>query len=221
MDASDRGVHRHHPIELTAGVRHRLHALQHSSPHAGLRPPVEVLVNRVPVPEPLRHVPPRCPGPEPPRGRLSHHSTLYRRTARRLHRWKQRLDHSPSLIRNHITRHNNQTRRSDTDRRLATRPSRVAPRGRTTRTVGPSPVEATLAIPTSRSRARRLREATSTLRQTSMRSRSRPCPAMMKSLRGATSLPMSSSNMLDAASASLTRTRRRVRWARLMVVSAS
>ena len=58
-------------------------------------------------------------------------------------------------------------------------------------------------------------------RQTSMRSRSRPSPARMNSLRGATSLPMSSSKTFAAPSASLTLTRRSVRCVRSIVVSAS
>lgn len=49
-------------------------------------------------------------------------------------------------------------------------------------------------------------------RQASIRSRSSPAaPATMKSLRGATSLPMSNSNTFAAASRSLVRTRRNVR----------
>lgn len=126
MDTSDRGIHRDHPVELAIGIRQRLHPLQHPSPHAYLRPPVEVLVDRVPVPEPLRHVPPRRTSTEPPGGRLNHHTALHRRPTTGQPRWEQRADHSPSLVRDHITRHDTQPRRPNTEQALATRPRSIA-----------------------------------------------------------------------------------------------
>jgi hypothetical protein len=51
-----RGVDGHDPIDLPGGVCLRLHLGQQLLPGAVLGPTVEPLVDRVSIPEPLRHV---------------------------------------------------------------------------------------------------------------------------------------------------------------------
>src|SRR5690606_16101358 len=108
VHAHDRRVDRRHPVQLATLMRQGLHFLEHTHPDALLGPPVEVLVDRVPVSEPLRDVPPRRTGPVPPRGRLDYRTTLDRRATGCLRKREQRANHSPGLIgdlsAHHITR---------------------------------------------------------------------------------------------------------------------
>lgn len=67
---------------------------------------------------------PRSTGPERPSRCLNDDAPIHRRPTRRLGRREQRSDHSPHLIRDHITRrHASKPRGPATGNRLATRPS--------------------------------------------------------------------------------------------------
>src|SRR5690606_6359295 len=70
MDTRDRGIHRHDPVDLASERRPLLHVGEQVLPDAVARPPAEVLVDRVPAPEPIGQVSPRRSRAEPPRGRL-------------------------------------------------------------------------------------------------------------------------------------------------------
>lgn len=85
LDTIGRAVDRRDPVDVAALVSHRLDLLEEARPDPGLRPAIEVLVDRVPVPEPFGQITPRRPGAKPPR-RLDHRASVYRRTARSLHR---------------------------------------------------------------------------------------------------------------------------------------
>jgi len=69
------------------------------------RPATEVLVHRVPVPEPLGQITPRRPRPEPPRGRLDNHASIDGRATTRPRRRKHVLDQLPRLVCDDISRH--------------------------------------------------------------------------------------------------------------------
>ena len=122
MHAHDRGIDRRDPVQLSTLMSERLHLLQDTGPDTLFGPPVEVLVDRVPVPKPLGHLSPGRPGTESPCGRLGHRATIHRRSAGRVRRRKQRADHSPSIIRDLNARHAHKHHPRATDHPLATRP---------------------------------------------------------------------------------------------------
>jgi hypothetical protein len=103
MHPRDRRIDRDHPVQLPELVTARLDRGQDSLPGAILRPPVEPFEHRVPRPETFRQVQPRRPRPEPPRDSLDHHPMIQPRPGPTLDPRQQRLNHSPRLIRNHIT----------------------------------------------------------------------------------------------------------------------
>src|SRR5665213_1339384 len=102
MRAHHRRVDTGHPIQLTGGIGVSLHRGEHPGPGAVARPPVQPLPRRLPRPETLRQIPPRRPGPIPPRDRLDHLPMLTPpATATRRPIRQQRLDPRPR----HITEH--------------------------------------------------------------------------------------------------------------------
>lgn len=95
VHAGDGGVDRRHPVQITTRMSNALHVFEDVRPDAVAGPPVEVAVDRVPVPEPLRQVAPGCARPEPPRHGLDDRSPIDRRTPSRLRWWEQRADELP------------------------------------------------------------------------------------------------------------------------------
>lgn len=105
LPAASCRVDRDHPVQLSRGVGLALYLSEQPVPGTVLRPPGEPLVDRVPLPEPLRHVPPRRAGAVLPRHAFDG-QTVSRprpRTARR--RRHQRLQRGPHLVRDLATRH--------------------------------------------------------------------------------------------------------------------
>ena len=103
MHPSDRRIDRDDPIQPPDLVATRLHPRQNSLPGAVLGPPIEPLEHRIPRTEPLRQITPRRARAKPPHDPLDNHPVIQPRTASTLHPRQQRLNHSPRLIRDHIT----------------------------------------------------------------------------------------------------------------------
>src|SRR5690606_20143576 len=112
MHPRDRGVDGDHPLDLTGGVSELVDLGEQSLPGTVSGPPVEPLVDRVPLPEPLRNVPPRRAGAVLPHHALERATVIRPRPTRRLDRRQHRLQHSPHLIRNLATRHEAKTPRT-------------------------------------------------------------------------------------------------------------
>src|SRR6266540_2586273 len=98
VNTHDGGVDRRDPVKVPGLLGDGLHLLQQSRPDALLGPAIEVLEDRVPVPESLGYVSPWSPGAESPSRRLDHRATVYRWPASSLRCRKQRPDHSPRFI---------------------------------------------------------------------------------------------------------------------------
>ena len=105
MHACDRGVDRHDPVDLPRRVGLLLHLGKQLLPGAILGPPVEPLVDRVPLPEPLRHVPPRRTGSVLPRHSLDRKAVIRPRPRPPRRHRHQRLQHGPHLVRDLVSRH--------------------------------------------------------------------------------------------------------------------
>lgn len=94
------------PVRTNASERRPLlHVGEQVLPDAVARPPAEVLVDRVPAPEPIGQVSPRRSRAEPPRGRLDHCAPIHRRTAPCPRRQEHVPDQLPDLVRDDISRH--------------------------------------------------------------------------------------------------------------------
>ena len=74
-------------------------------PGVVLGPTVEPLVDRVPLPEPLRHVPPRRPGAALPRHAFYSEPVIRPRPRPPGHRRHQRFHHGPHIVRDLLPRH--------------------------------------------------------------------------------------------------------------------
>ncbi len=105
MHAGDRGVDRHHPIEPARRVGLPLHLGEQPVPGAVVRPPGEPLIDRVPLPEPLRQITPRRTRPVLPRHPLNRETMIRPRPRPPRHRRHQRLQNGPHLVRDLATRH--------------------------------------------------------------------------------------------------------------------
>src|SRR4051812_5998570 len=81
------------------------HLGQQLLPGAVLGPTVEPLVDRVPLPEPLRHVPPRRPGAVLPRHAFYSEPVIRPRPRTPGHRRHQRFHHGPHIVRDLLARH--------------------------------------------------------------------------------------------------------------------
>src|SRR5690625_4947119 len=105
MHARDRGVDRDDPVDFPSGVGLLLHLGEQLLPGAVPGPPVEPLVDRVPLPEPFRNVTPRRTGPVLPRHPLDSEPVIRPRPRPTGHRRHQRLHHGPHLVRDLLSRH--------------------------------------------------------------------------------------------------------------------
>jgi hypothetical protein len=103
MHPGDSRVDRDHPVQLPQLVASRLHCGQDPLPGAIFSPPVETFEDGVPWAEPFRQVPPRRTCAKPPRDSLHDHPMIQPRATTPMNPRQQRLNHSPRLIRNHIT----------------------------------------------------------------------------------------------------------------------
>ena len=114
MHARDRGIDRHNPVDLPGRVCLLLHLSQQLLPGAILRPPGKPLVDRVPLPEPLRHIPPRRTRAVFPRHPLDREPVIRPRPRTPRRRRHQRLHHSPHLVRDLASRHHPRLARTNT-----------------------------------------------------------------------------------------------------------
>ncbi len=105
MHTRDRGVDRDDPVDLPRRVRLLLHLGKQLLPGAVLGPPVEPLVDRVPLPEPLRHIAPWRPRPVLPGHALDREPVIRPRPRPPRYPRHQRLHHGPHLVRNLLSRH--------------------------------------------------------------------------------------------------------------------
>lgn len=105
MNARDRGVDRDDPVDLPCSVCLLLHLSEQLLPGAVRGPTIEPLVDRVPLPESLRHVASRGPGAVLPRHPLDREPVIRPRPGTTRHRRHQRLQHSPHLIGDLSSRH--------------------------------------------------------------------------------------------------------------------
>lgn len=105
MNTRDGRVDRDDPVDLPSSVRLLLHLGQQHLPRAIFSPPVEPLVDRIPLPEPLRHIPPRRPSPVFPRDPLNSEPMIRPRPRAASGRRHQRLYHGPQPVRDLLSRH--------------------------------------------------------------------------------------------------------------------
>lgn len=105
MHSSDRGVDRDDPVDPPGCVGLLLHLGQQLLPGAVLGPPVEPLIDRVPLPEPVRHVPPRRPGALLPSHALDSEPAIGPWPRPAGHRRHQRLHDGPYPVRDLASRH--------------------------------------------------------------------------------------------------------------------
>src|SRR5690606_2929675 len=105
MHSGDRGVDRDDPVDLPGGVGLLLHFGEQLLPCAVRSPPVEALVDRVPLPEPRGHIAPRRARAVLPRHPLDRKTMVRPRPRATLHRRHQRLQHVPHLVRDLLSRH--------------------------------------------------------------------------------------------------------------------
>lgn len=105
MHPRDRRIDRDHPIQSSSRVGLPLHLGQQSLPGAVSGPPDEPLIDRVPLPEPLRHVPPGRTRAVLPRYPLDGEPVIGPWTRPPRHCRHQWLQHSPYFVRNLATHH--------------------------------------------------------------------------------------------------------------------
>src|SRR3954447_4721145 len=109
VDPGDRGVHRDDPVDLSGRGRGGLDRGQDPRPGPVGRPGREALIDRVPVTEPLRHIPPRRAGSKPPRDSLHRRTHVHHRPPPALRLGKQRLQNRPRFISNLLPHHHEPT----------------------------------------------------------------------------------------------------------------